>query len=182
MAAATNKQKGDRMRNQLIRIAALALLVFAVPALAPAQVRSDLPAPPKRFEYVDFGSFSIALPKGEWKLAPRRGIDSYVGAFVIGKGKKKLELEFDLGYYSAKPDTGQGYAVIRESIHGNDAIIAFPQNGAPGYTAVWVDFGRSPANGGWVSLAMHGKNLNSRQQELALAIFRSIYVTYNRPR
>jgi hypothetical protein len=126
---------------------------------------------------VNFGSFSIAFPKGAWKFVPLQGIDSYVGVFLVGK-KDTLRLKFDLGYYSSKPDTSPGYTVIREVVNGKNALISFPANGALGLTAISVDFGKSRTSDNRISLFLCGRDLNTQKQKLALTIFRTIYVSY----
>ena len=173
----TKKGTSMRVRTAVLSVVTLVLAILAATSTVNAQKQAGLPKPPNRFEYVNLGSFSIAFPKGAWKFIPLQGVDSYVGAFLVGK-KDTLRLEFDLGFYSSKPDTNPGYTVIHEVVNGKNALISFPTNGAPGLTGISIDFGKSHTSDNRISLFLYGEDLNAREQKLALAIFRTIYVSY----
>jgi hypothetical protein len=58
----------------------------------------SIPKPKNENQILDFGSFSIEVPRS-WSKIEARGVDSYVGRIAIENGDT---LDFDLGWYSNK--------------------------------------------------------------------------------
>ena len=122
-------------------------------------------------------AFSLMLPPG-WTVRQLRGRDSYVGE-IAGDG---AVLRFDYGWFSRRigPDGHHEYLVLHEDIGGRSAkllIAVHPhaETNAPYPATTGVFFeamkGEPPAVD---RLTMTGEGLSAQQQEIAVAIFRTI--------
>ena len=120
--------------------------------------------------------FSVLLPPG-WELTTGHGVDSLVGE-ITGDG---VTLKFDLGWFSHQPTPGRypppQHVFLEEIIGGHAAtliLVAEPpdekREDHTALTAVFFDDPITPGN----SLFMAGEGLTREEQEIALAIFRSI--------
>jgi hypothetical protein len=122
---------------------------------------------PTNWHKLDAGPFSLFAPAG-WEFNQLQGVDSYVGEFV-GDG---VVLTSDFGRYSSgylKKAKKPTYVIVHESIGGFPAKIASPRTPGQGITAVY--FSRVSHS---TELCLFGKDLTSKQQELALNIFETI--------
>ena len=111
--------------------------------------------------------FSLRLPPG-WELNELQGIDSYVGE-VTGYG---VRLTFDYGGFSWSLDPADDpvhtYIAAYEDIGGVEAKLLISIEARSGYTGVYF------ANLDGPSLNLVGEGLTPEQQQIAVAIFRSI--------
>lgn len=146
------------MRQSPWQILAL-VLVFS-------QCSSNPQTAPAAWLKLDAGPFSIFAPSG-WEFHQLEGVDSFVGEFV-GDG---LTLKFDFGGYSnpLKKEKKPAYVVVHKSIGGFRAKVVSPRTPGHGITGVYFrHVGDSNA------LTLWGKDLTSKQQELALKIFETL--------
>ncbi len=118
-----------------------------------------------KWQIIDTGPFAIFTPQG-WKFTKLQGIDSFIGEFT-GDG---MTLVFDFGHYSNSlaEDDDKDHTVTYETINGHKAKIAIPKTGKLGLTGVYISGISNNA------LVIYGKNLSKPQQDVALAIFRTI--------
>ena len=115
---------------------------------------------------------SLQLPPG-WELNELQGIDSHVGE-VTGDGAR---LAFDYSVFPWSLDQvgypAHTYIVAYQRVGGFDATLFISTTPGEGFTGVYF-----PDLGG-LSFHLVGEDLTPEQQEIAIAIFRSIRLPGN---
>lgn len=158
----------------LLFVWVLPLAAIQLPALATnvnsTTIHQVTPAPD--WQRVDTGPFSVALPPG-WTYEPQQGIDSFVGDFV----GPDMRLHFDYGWYwNTRPGDGApGYEVLHEDIDFRPADLWVARADPAEVTGLYVDY-VTDSEPGWPPdrLSLLGLRLAPAQQDLALAIMRSV--------
>lgn len=134
-------------------------------------------------------SFSLMLPPG-WTTEEERGIDSRIGS-ISGDGIK-IEYDFGLNSYFPYSFTSKirssdyiPHLLWEEDIDGVKFWLVKPESQEPheeGSTGIYVQF--TDERQGWhgpVLLGTISRNLSGEQQELALAILRTVELETENP-
>jgi len=112
-------------------------------------------------------SFTMTIPK-DWKYIKEQGEDSFIGLFV----SKNDTLNFDcsrMGYANHLDELFKEENIQTDSTSAFVRKIIYPKIVGQGITGIYIQSRKSHSN-----FQMNGRNLSSKNQELALHAFRTI--------